>query len=134
MTSLARGEHLERDNKLMLVILQVEHNSHSFINRIPSHRCHNSRRVAYRHWLLRRAPIPDDLMSNGTPERFAEMSLSRHKSTGTDDRVHFWYGAIRAFRSSVERIATGGVWLGFHDDIAAIIGRYPASMIPADAR
>ena len=62
------------------------------------------------------------------------MSLSHHKSTGTEDRVHLWYGAVRAFRSSVTRIARDGVSVPYHDDVITIIGRFPTSMIPTEAR
>jgi hypothetical protein len=79
-------------------------------------------------------PIPQGIEADGSPERFAAMSLSHHKSIGTEDRVHLWYGAVRAFRSSVTRIARDGVSVPYHDDVITIIGRFPTSMIPTEAR
>jgi hypothetical protein len=79
-------------------------------------------------------PIPQGIEADGSPERFAAMSLSHHKSIGTEDRVHLWYGAVRAFQSNVTRIASDGISVPYHDDVITIIGRFPTSMIPTEAR
>ncbi|CAG8144166.1 unnamed protein product [Penicillium nalgiovense] len=107
-------------------------------NHIDTHglhpRCPNTRRVSYRNWLLSRMPIPQGIEADGSPERFAAMSLSRHKSIGTEDRVHLWYGAVRAFQSNVTRIARDSVSVPYHNDVNTIIGRFPTSMIPTEGR
>ncbi|KAJ5522565.1 hypothetical protein N7527_006680, partial [Penicillium freii] len=37
-------------------------------------------------------PIPQGIEADGSPERFTAMLLSYHKSIGTEDCVHLWYG------------------------------------------
>ncbi|KAJ5209122.1 hypothetical protein N7449_003501 [Penicillium cf. viridicatum] len=55
-----------------------------------------------------RLPVPQFIELDGSPERFAQFSLSKHKSADTEDRVHHWYGAVQNFRRSVSRLVEQG--------------------------
>ncbi|KAL2695039.1 hypothetical protein AAEP93_005823 [Penicillium crustosum] len=94
--------------------------------------CSRARRAHYRNWLLSRQPIPCAIELDGSPERFADFSLSKHKSIDTEDHVHNWYGAIRSFRQSVTRHVEDGVRGTIHqNDYAGFLGRFPDRILPA---
>ncbi|KXG51508.1 uncharacterized protein PGRI_089010 [Penicillium griseofulvum] len=97
--------------------------------------CSRARRAVYRNWLLSRQPIPCAIELDGSPERFADFSSSKHKSADTEDHVHYWYGAIRSFRQSVTGIIEDGVRGTIHqDDYAALLRRFPSQILPAFPR
>ncbi|KAJ5420332.1 hypothetical protein N7465_002851 [Penicillium sp. CMV-2018d] len=54
----------------------------------------------HRQWLLSRQPLPSRIELDGSPGRFADFSLSKHKSVDTEDHMHHWHSAIRSFRQS----------------------------------
>ncbi|KAJ5426132.1 hypothetical protein N7465_001202 [Penicillium sp. CMV-2018d] len=76
--------------------------------------CSCSRRAQYRDWLLHCQPIPVDIELDGSPDRFADFSLSKHRPTGTEDHVHNWYGAIVRFRRRVTEIVEEGTLVSAH--------------------
>jgi hypothetical protein len=84
---------------------------------------------------MNRVPAPVRIESDTGPEKFAEISLGKHKSIDTEDHVHMWYGAIKNFRTGVTDVV--------HDDLIgkaqtpeyyALIERFPMVMIPKDSR
>ncbi|KAJ5783439.1 uncharacterized protein N7518_009116 [Penicillium psychrosexuale] len=92
-----------------------------------------ARRANYRNWLLSRQPIPCAIELDGSPERFADFSSSKHKSVDTENHVHHLYGAIRT--QSVTRIVEDGVRGTIHqDDYAALLRRFPAQILSAFPR
>ncbi|KAJ9481741.1 hypothetical protein VN97_g11727 [Penicillium thymicola] len=94
--------------------------------------CSQSRRSAYRAWLLRRLPIPQFVELDGSPERFAQFSLSKHKSVDTGDRVHHWYGAAQNFRRSVSRLVEEGAFDSgtAQQEYVRLVERFPREILP----
>lgn len=70
---------------------------------------------------------------DGSPERVAQFSHSKHKSVDTEDRVHHWYGAVQNFRRSVSRLAEEGSLDSnvVQQECARLIERFPREILPA---
>ncbi|KAJ5783424.1 hypothetical protein N7516_007312 [Penicillium verrucosum] len=97
--------------------------------------CSRSRRTRYRNWLLHRQPLPSSVELDGSPEAFAEFSMSKHKSTGTEDHVYHWYGAVVSFRRRVIEIVDEGTLYSAHEaEYADRLNRFPAQILPVELR
>ncbi|OQE03703.1 hypothetical protein PENSOL_c001G04889 [Penicillium solitum] len=53
-------------------------------------------------------PIRQAVEMDGSPEKSAQFSLTKHKFIDTEEHAHDWYGTVKNFRLSVTRIIEYG--------------------------